>query len=124
MLADLDLLEVALADEQARDVLLDRRVRDVDLAVARGAAVADAGEEVGDGQAVEAVDWLAAQMPPKARFQIYTFDTRARPVMEQRLFSRVALELRGRRLSAAQSFFSLSSLRRAAYFATSRSRFA
>ena len=33
-------------------------------------------------QAVKAVDWLAAQMPPKAQFQIYAFDTRARPVLE------------------------------------------
>jgi hypothetical protein len=33
-------------------------------------------------QAVKAVDWLAAQMPPNARFQIYAFDTRARPVLE------------------------------------------
>ncbi len=33
-------------------------------------------------QAVKAVDWLAAQMPPKARYQIYAFDTRARPVLE------------------------------------------
>jgi len=33
-------------------------------------------------QAVKAVDWLAAQMPPKAKFQIYAFDTRARAVLE------------------------------------------
>jgi hypothetical protein len=33
-------------------------------------------------QAVKAVDWLAAQRPPKARYQIYVFDTRARPVVE------------------------------------------
>ena len=33
-------------------------------------------------QAVKAVDWLAAQMPPKAKYQIYVFDTRARPVLE------------------------------------------
>jgi hypothetical protein len=32
--------------------------------------------------AVRAVDWLAAQMPPKSRYQIYAFDTRARPVLE------------------------------------------
>ena len=33
-------------------------------------------------QAVKAVDWLAAQLPPKAEYQIYVFDTRARPVLE------------------------------------------
>jgi hypothetical protein len=33
-------------------------------------------------QAVKAVDWLAAQMPPDSKYQIYTFDTQARPVLE------------------------------------------
>ncbi len=33
-------------------------------------------------QAVKAVDWLAAQLPPKAKYQMYAFDTRARPVVE------------------------------------------
>ena len=33
-------------------------------------------------QAVKAVDWLAAQMARSAKFQIYVFDTRARPVLE------------------------------------------
>ena len=33
-------------------------------------------------QAVKAVDWLAAQMPARAKYQIYVFDTRARPVLE------------------------------------------
>jgi hypothetical protein len=33
-------------------------------------------------QAVKAVDWLAAQMPPGSEYQIYVFDTRARPVLE------------------------------------------
>jgi von Willebrand factor type A domain len=32
-------------------------------------------------QAVKAVDWLAAQMPLDARFQLYVFDTKARPVL-------------------------------------------
>jgi hypothetical protein len=31
--------------------------------------------------AVKAVDWLATQMPGDAQFQIYVFDTRARPVL-------------------------------------------
>jgi hypothetical protein len=33
-------------------------------------------------QAVKAVDWLAAQLPPQSKFQIYVFDTKARPVLE------------------------------------------
>jgi hypothetical protein len=32
-------------------------------------------------QAVKAVDWLAAQMPADARFQLYVFDTKARAVL-------------------------------------------
>ena len=32
-------------------------------------------------QAVKAVDWLAAQMPREAQFQIYLFNTRAAPVL-------------------------------------------
>jgi hypothetical protein len=33
-------------------------------------------------QAVKAVDWLAAQMPVDSKYQIYSFDTQARPVLE------------------------------------------
>ena len=33
-------------------------------------------------QAVDTVDWLATQMPRDAHFQLYTFDERARPVIE------------------------------------------
>ena len=33
-------------------------------------------------QAVEAVDWLTTQLPRESRYQIYVFDTRARPVLE------------------------------------------
>jgi hypothetical protein len=33
-------------------------------------------------QAVKAVDWLAAQMPADSKYQIYAFDTTARPVLE------------------------------------------
>jgi len=33
-------------------------------------------------QAVKAVDWLTAQMPRDAQFQLYVFDTKARPVLE------------------------------------------
>jgi len=33
-------------------------------------------------QAVRSVDWLTAQMPADAQFQIYVFDTKARPVLE------------------------------------------
>jgi hypothetical protein len=32
-------------------------------------------------QAVKAVDWLAAQMPREAQYQIYVFSTRARPLL-------------------------------------------
>jgi len=32
-------------------------------------------------QAVKAVDWLAAQLPRESQYQIYVFDTRARPVL-------------------------------------------
>ena len=32
-------------------------------------------------QAVRAVDWLTAQLPRDAQFQLYVFDTRARPVL-------------------------------------------
>jgi len=33
-------------------------------------------------QAVRAVDWLTTQIPRESKFQIYTFDIRARPVLE------------------------------------------
>ncbi len=33
-------------------------------------------------QAVKAVDWLTTQIPRESKFQIYTFDIRARPVLE------------------------------------------
>jgi hypothetical protein len=33
-------------------------------------------------QAVKAVDWLTTQIPRDSRYQIYAFDTRARPVLE------------------------------------------
>jgi hypothetical protein len=33
-------------------------------------------------QAVKAVDWLTTQLPRQSRYQIYVFDTRARPVLE------------------------------------------
>jgi hypothetical protein len=32
-------------------------------------------------QAVKAVDWLTAQLPREAQYQLYVFDTRARPVL-------------------------------------------
>jgi len=32
-------------------------------------------------QAVRATDWLAAQLPPGAQYQLYVFNTRARPVL-------------------------------------------
>jgi hypothetical protein len=32
-------------------------------------------------QAVKAVDWLTAQLPRESQYQIYAFDTRARPVL-------------------------------------------
>jgi hypothetical protein len=32
-------------------------------------------------QAVSSVDWLSAQFPPKSKFQIYTFNTTAKPVL-------------------------------------------
>jgi hypothetical protein len=33
-------------------------------------------------QAVASVDWLSAQFPPTSKFQIYTFNTEARPVLD------------------------------------------
>ena len=33
-------------------------------------------------QAVKAVDWLSTQIPRESKYQIYVFDTRARPVLE------------------------------------------
>jgi len=33
-------------------------------------------------QAVASVDWLAAQMPPESKFQIYTFNAEPKPVLE------------------------------------------
>jgi len=33
-------------------------------------------------QAVRAVDWLTTQIPRQSKYQIYVFDTRARPVLE------------------------------------------
>lgn len=33
-------------------------------------------------RAVGTVDWLSTQLPPDAQYQIYTFDTEARPVLE------------------------------------------
>jgi hypothetical protein len=33
-------------------------------------------------QAVKAVDWLTTQIPRQSKYQIYAFDTRARPVLE------------------------------------------
>ena len=33
-------------------------------------------------QAVKAVDWLTTQIPRESKFQIYTFDIRARPVLD------------------------------------------
>lgn len=33
-------------------------------------------------QAVASVDWLSAQFPPSSKFQIYTFNTEAKPVLE------------------------------------------
>jgi len=33
-------------------------------------------------QAVASVDWLSAQLSPKSKFQIYTFNTTAKPVLE------------------------------------------
>ncbi len=33
-------------------------------------------------QAVASVDWLSAQFPPESKFQIYTFNDEARPVLE------------------------------------------
>ncbi len=33
-------------------------------------------------QAVSSVDWLSAQFPPDSKFQIYTFNTEARPVLK------------------------------------------
>lgn len=33
-------------------------------------------------QAVASVDWLAAQFPPSSKFQIYTFNTEAKPVLK------------------------------------------
>jgi len=33
-------------------------------------------------QAVASVDWLSAQFPPESKFQIYTFNTEAKPVLE------------------------------------------
>jgi hypothetical protein len=33
-------------------------------------------------QAVKAVDWLSTQIPRQSKYQIYVFDTRARPVLE------------------------------------------
>ena len=33
-------------------------------------------------QAVASVDWLSAQLPPSSKFQIYSFNTEARPVLE------------------------------------------
>jgi len=33
-------------------------------------------------QAVKAVDWLTTQIPRQSKYQIYVFDTRARPVLE------------------------------------------
>ena len=33
-------------------------------------------------QAVASVDWLSAQFPPESKFQIYTFNTEAKPVLK------------------------------------------
>lgn len=33
-------------------------------------------------QAVASVDWLSAQFPPESKFQIYTFNTEAKPVLD------------------------------------------
>ena len=51
------------------------------------------------GAAVATVDWLAAQLPREAQYQIYVFNTRARALVRHR--RRVAAR-RGRREAAQQ----------------------
>lgn len=51
-------------------------------------------------RALDSVDWIAAQVPPDAHFQLYTFNTRARPVLPDSADQWQAAD-GGRRLTAA-----------------------
>jgi hypothetical protein len=60
--------------------MLDRKI--VNIIRRRNMSEADRLRSVKWRQAVASVDWLSAQFSPESKFQIYTFNTAAKPVLE------------------------------------------
>lgn len=69
---------LVLVDSSAS--MLDRRI--INIIRRRNMPEADRLRSAKWRQAVGSVDWLSAQFPPSSKFQIYTFNTEARPVLE------------------------------------------
>lgn len=60
--------------------MLDRKI--VNIIRRRNMPEADQLRSLKWRQAVASVDWLSAQLPPDSKFQMYTFNTEAAPVLE------------------------------------------
>lgn len=60
--------------------MLDRRI--INILRRRNMPEAERLRSAKWRQAVSSVDWLSAQFPPESKFQIYTFNTEARPVLK------------------------------------------
>lgn len=60
--------------------MLDRRI--INILRRRNMSEAERLRSAKWRQAVASVDWLSAQFPPESKFQIYTFNTEAAPVLK------------------------------------------
>lgn len=69
---------LVLVDSSAS--MLDRRI--INILRRRNMADADKLRSPKWRQAVASVDWLSAQFPPESKFQIYSFNTEAKPVLD------------------------------------------
>ncbi|MEX1266364.1 MAG: hypothetical protein WEA08_05525 [Woeseia sp.] len=69
---------LVLVDSSAS--MLDRRI--INILRRRNMPDADKLRSLKWRQAVASVDWLSAQFPPESKFQIYSFNTEAKPVLD------------------------------------------